>query len=402
MQKFFFEGVDARGRKVRGTEEASDRESLLVSLSAKGVHVLRWSERPLGWDGLSFLRKNRLSARQRLEFISELAHLVRSGVPIDRCLQILADATTAERVRQLALTLREGIRGGQSFSQAVAQKAPEFGELTVSMIRVGEAGGVLDEALEKLAGFLARTEEIKRFIISSSIYPVVLLLVGIASVSAILGFVIPKFAAILEDLGPNIPAATRALIALSGVFRTFWWLLALVPVCLALGITAYAKKHENRRRLHAVLLKLPFLGRLVLEVELARMTRTLGTLLESGVPLLKSLSIAQAVARNVLLKEALQEIHEKVQQGVAMSTLMRASPIFPPKVVHMTSIGEETGDLGRVLGSVADSLEKEIQNKTKAALALLEPVVIVFMGILIGGMVISMLLAIFGIHEISF
>ncbi len=402
MQRFFYEGVDVRGRKVRGAEEASDLESLLVSLSAKGVHVLRWSETPMGRDGFSFFRKGRLSAKQRLEFISEMAHLVRSGVPIDRCLQILADATTADRVRQLALSLREGLRGGQSLSEAMAQKAPEFGELTVSMIRVGEAGGVLDDSLEKLAGFLARTEEIKRFIISSSIYPVVLLFVGIASVASILGFVIPKFAVILEDLGPNIPTATQALIALSRFFRAFWWLLASVPIILALGFVAYARKPENRRRLHSLILKVPFLGRLVLEVELARMTRTLGTLLQSGVPLLKSLAIAQAVARNVLLKEALQEIYEKVQQGMAMSTLMRASPVFPPMVVHMTSIGEETGDLGQILGSVADNLEKEIQSKTKAALALLEPVVIVFMGVLIGGMVISMLLAIFGIHEISF
>ena len=402
MRKFFYEGVDLQGRRVRGTEEALDREILLVSLTARGVHVLRWSDGPAGRLGLSLLRTSRLSARQRLEFISELAHLVRSGVPLDRCLQILADAATTDRVRRLALSLREGLRGGQSLSEAVAQKAPEFGDLTVSMIRVGEAGGVLDDSLEKLAGFLARTEEIKRFILSSSIYPVALFFVGIASVASILGFVIPKFAVILEDLGPNIPTATRALIAVSGAFRAFWWLLVLLPLCLVLMLVAYARKPQNRRRLHGVFLKVPFLGRLTLEVELARLTRTLGTLLQSGVPLLKSLAIAQAVARNVLLKEALQEIYEKVQQGMAMSLLMRASPLFPPMVVHMTSIGEETGDLGRIFGSVADNLEKEIQAKTKAALALLEPVVIVFMGILIGGMVISMLLAIFGIHEISF
>lgn len=140
----------------------------------------------------------------------------------------------------------------------------------------------------------------------------------------------------------------------------------------------------------------------MLEVELARMARTLGTLLQSGVPLLKSLSIARAVARNVVVKEALQEIHERVQQGMAMSALMRQSSVFPAMMVHMTAIGEETGELGRILGAVADNLEKEIQSKTKAALALLEPVVIVGMGVLIGGMVISMLLAIFGIHEISF
>ena len=402
MPRFFFEGVDLQGRRVRGTEDAPDRESLLINLSGKGVHVLRWSEAPLGRHRLSFFRTGRLTAKQRLEFIAELAHLVRSGVPLDRCLQILADSTTTERVRQLAVTLREGLRGGQSLSEAMAQKAPEFGELTVSMIRVGEAGGVLDDSLEKLAGFMARTEEIKRFILSSSIYPIVLLFVGIASVASILGFVIPKFAAILEDLGPNIPAATRALIAVSGVFRGFWWLFVLLVLVFAAAIVAYARKPENRNRLHALSLKIPFLGPLMLEVELARMTRTLGTLLQSGVPLLKSLSIAQAVARNVVVKEALQEIYERVQQGMAMSALMRQSPVFPAMVVHMTAIGEETGELGRILGAVADNLEKEIQSKTKAALALLEPVVIVGIGILIGGMVISMLLAIFGIHEISF
>lgn len=402
MPKFYYEGVDGHGRRVRGAEEAPDRDSLLLNLSAKGMHVLRWSETPFGRERLTFVRKGRLSSKQRLEFITELAHLVRSGVPLDRSLQILADSTTAESVRRLAVNLREGLRDGQSLSEAMAQKAPEFGELTVSMIRVGEAGGVLDDSLEKLAEFMARSEEIKRFIVSSSIYPMVLVFVGIASVASILGFVIPKFAAVLEDLGPNIPTATRLLIGVSAVFRNYWWLCVLLPLGLMAVLVAYARKPENRSRFHALLLKIPFLGALLLEVELARMTRTLGTLLQSGVPLLKSLSIAQAVAGNVVVKDAVQHLYEKVQQGMAMSALMHESAVFPPMVVHMTAIGEETGELGQILGAVADNLEKEIQTKTKAALALLEPVVIVGMGVLIGGMVISMLLAIFGIHEISF
>lgn len=400
MARFHFDAVDARGRRFTDSQEAPDRATLLATLESRGIHVVRWRDAP----PMTFFkrRSRRLSSAQRLAFVTELAQLLRSGVPVDRALKITADASSVEAVRRLALQVRNGVRRGQSLSEALMEHGPEFSELTFSMIRVGEVGGVLDTVLEKLADYLARTEEIKKFILSSSIYPLVLLVVGAGSVAAILGFVVPKFAAILQDLNAPVPPATRMLIAAAAVFRQTWW---IPPVTAALAVFVAFRYREDpkvRRRFFDVLIKMPGLGAFFVHVDVIRFARTLGTLVLSGVPLLKSLAVARAVLRNEIIREAVDHLGRQVQQGKSLSAVLKQFPFFPPLLVHMTTIGEETGRLGEMLLAVAETLEVDVQGKTKAFLSFLEPAVIVSMGILIGGMVVSMLLAIFGIHEISF
>ncbi|WP_448384507.1 type II secretion system F family protein [Desulfosoma sp.] len=402
MPKFFFEGVDSRGRRVQGAEDAKDQTALLVALQAKGIFVTRWKEGAERTRRLLGERRRGLNFSLRREFILELGHLIRSGVPVDRSLRILADSTRSAALRQAVLDIRDAVRSGLSLSEAVARRAPECGELVVNMIRVGEVGGVLDEVLEKLGAFMTRSEETRKFILTSSLYPALLLFMGVASVAAILGFVIPKFAVIFDELGPKVPWATAWLIGVSEAFRRFWWLGGLLIALGVWGVWAFARNPKNRALLDRQLLKAPVVGPLVSGVELGRLARTLGTLLVSGVPLLKSLAIVQGVVRNSVLRQALTVIYQKVQQGKPLSALMREADVFPARVVHMAAIGEETGHLGEMLLSVADDLDREVQTRTRAALALLEPVIIVFMGVLIGGMVISMLLAVMGLQEVSF
>uniref|UniRef100_A0A832A2A4 Type II secretion system F family protein n=1 Tax=Desulfacinum infernum TaxID=35837 RepID=A0A832A2A4_9BACT len=402
MPKFFFEGVDTRGRRVQGAEDAKDQTALLVALQAKGIFVTRWKEGAERTRRLLGERRRGLNFSLRREFIMELGHLIRSGVPVDRSLRILADSTRSAALRQAVLDIREAVRSGLSLSEAVARRAPECGELVVNMIRVGEVGGVLDEVLEKLGAFMTRSEETRKFILTSSLYPALLLFMGVASVAAILGFVIPKFAVIFDELGPKVPWATAWLIGVSEAFRRFWWLGGLLIALGVWGVWAFARNPKNRALLDRQLLKAPLVGPLVSGVELGRLARTLGTLLVSGVPLLKSLAIVQGVVRNSVIRQALAVIYQKVQQGKPLSALMRESDVFPARVVHMTAIGEETGHLGEMLLSVADDVDRDVQTRTRAALALLEPVIIVFMGVLIGGMVISMLLAVMGLQEVSF
>ncbi len=258
------------------------------------------------------------------------------------------------------------------------------------MIRVGEVGGVLDEVLEKLGAFLTRSEEARRFVLTSSLYPLLLLLMGVGSVAAILGFVIPKFAVIFEELGPNVPWATAWLIRASDLFRGFWWVGVMLAIAGAAGIWAFARHPKNRAVIDRSLLRLPVLGPLVTAVELGRLTRTLGTLIVSGVPLLKALAIVQGVVHNTIIRQALAVVYQKVQQGKPLSVFVARTGVFPARVVHMTAIGEETGHLGEMLLSVADDLDRDVQVQTRATLALLEPVIIVIMGVLIGGIVVSM------------
>lgn len=402
MPRFFFQAVDRTGRRVNGSEEALDQASLVVSLQAKGLYVVRWLDGPAPPRRLWPRAGRRIGATQRREFITELAQLLKAGVPVDRALRIMADSTRFQVVRRLASEIREAVRAGASLSEAVAQRAPEFGELTVSMIRAGEVGGVLDEVLEKLGNFLTRSEEIRKFILTSSLYPMLLLVMGMGSAAAILGFVIPKFAVVFQDLGANVPWATRALMGVSAVFRKTWW-MGLIG-CAAAGLAARALLTRPAYRVTGDrwLLRLPVLGPLIRDVELGRWARTLGTLLMSGVPLLKALAVARDVVRNRVLQDALTVVYQKVQQGKPMSALLMETQVFPARLVHLSAIGEETGRLGEMLLSAADDLDGVVQVKTRAYLGLLEPVIIVGMGVLIGAMVISMLVAVMGIQEISF
>ncbi len=402
MPRFYYQAVDRTGRRVNGSEEAQDQASLVVSLQAKGLFVVRWLDEPAPPRRLWGRTSRGIGTTHRREFITELAQLLKAGVPVDRALRILADSTRFAAVRRLASDIREAVRAGASLSEAVAQRAPEFGELTVSMIRAGEVGGVLDEVLEKLGNFLTRSEEIRKFILTSSLYPMLLLLMGIGSAAALLGFVIPKFAVVFQDLGSNVPWATRALMGLSEVFRKTWWLGPLGGVAAFVAARALLKRPAYRAFCDRWLLQMPALGSLIRDVELGRWARTLGTLLVSGVPLLKALAVARDVVRNRLIQEALTVVYQKVQQGKSMSSLLMETKVFPARLVHLSAIGEETGRLGEMLLAAADDLDSVVQVKTRAYLGLLEPVIIVGMGILIGAMVISMLVAVMGIQEISF
>lgn len=402
MPRFFFEAVDRTGKRLTGSEDALDQASLVVSLQAKGLYVVRWLDGPKTARRWLHWSQRKLSSSEQREFVTELAHLLRAGVPVDRALRIMADSTRSAVVRRAALNIREAVRAGAGLSEAVAKRAPEFGELTVNMIRVGEVGGVLDEVLEKLGNFLTRSEEIRKFILTSSLYPILLLIMGAGSSAAILGFVIPKFSLVFRDLGQNLPWATQMLLAASEIFRKAWWVGLLGVAALSLGIGLFLNRPAARAFVDRRILKVPLIGPLLLEVELGRLTRTLGTLIVSGVPLLKSLAVAQGVVRNTMIRAALSGVYQKVQQGKPMSVLLKDAEVFPARLVHLTAIGEETGRLGEMLLAAADDLDGVVQVKTRAYLALLEPVIIVGMGVLIGGMVISMLVAVMGIQEISF
>jgi type II secretory pathway component PulF len=401
MEKFSYEALDSRGRRIVAAEEARDRAALLLSLQTRGLHLIRWvngaPKRPAAFR----FRRGRVKGVGLLRFTQELAHLTKAGIPLDRALFIIADAATEKPVRDMALELREGLRGGKSLSDAMAAR-PEFRELYVNMVRVGEVGGVLDDVMGKLAAFLERNEEIKRFVVSSAIYPSLLVGVGILSVVAILGFVIPRFAEIFVDMGHDIPFSTRMLILASDLFREWWWALVLAAGA-AVGAAWHAVRTSlGKRRLDRWLIRLPLLGSLFLDLEVSRFARTLGTLVSSGVPLLKALAIVRDVAGNHVVKEAVEHIYQQVRQGKRISLLIKETGLFPVVVVHMTALGEETGELGAMLTATADELDAQIQVKIKRYLAMLEPAAILFMGLVIGGMVISMLSAIFGINEIAF
>jgi type II secretory pathway component PulF len=270
------------------------------------------------------------------------------------------------------------------------------------MVRVGEMGGILPQVMEKLAGFMERTEEIKKFIISSSIYPAILLMIGMVSVGVIMGVVVPRFAVIFKDLGQKIPVSTQLLIQASQFLRSWWWAMTLGTGLTALCLWRFSNTPSGKDRLDRLWIKLPLLGSLIMDIQVGRFSRTLGTLVQSGVPLLKGLSIVREVVSNVVVKLAAEQIYRQVKEGKRVSTLMKDQGIFPAMAVQMVALGEETGKIGEMLISVSDDLDARVQSKIKSLLSLLEPVAILLMGLVIGGVVISMLMAIFGINDIEF
>jgi type II secretory pathway component PulF len=402
IQRFSYEAMDSAGRRVVDSGEARTRDDLLISLQTRGLVLLRWIDSEKQGKSL-FQRSGRsIKSKDLLLLTQELAHLMKSGLPMDRALNIIFQSSDVPAIQSMTKYLRESLQAGTSLSDAMSLKKGDFTDLYINMVRVGEMGGILPQVLDKLAGFMARTEEIKRFIISSSIYPSILMSIGILSVVVIMGFVVPKFATIFTDMGQKIPASTMILIQVSQVLRDWWWLMVLTVVLAGVIIWRFSETPYGKDRLDRILIRLPGMGILLLNIQVSRFARTLGTLVQSGVPLLKALSIVRDVVSNIVVKTASEQIYHQVKEGKRVSQLMKDQRIFPAMAVQMVALGEETGKIGEMLSTVADDLDVRIQSRIKSYLSLLEPIAILIMGLIIGGVVISMLTAIFGLNEIEF
>jgi type II secretory pathway component PulF len=402
MPRFSYEAMNPAGRRIIDSGEATTRDDLMLSLQSKGLILVRWIDAAPSARSIMKRSGRSLKSRDLLMMTRELAHLMKSGLPIDRSLTILIQTSESKPLLAMAQYLKDALQGGKSLSDAMAARSEDFSDLYINMVRVGEMGGILPQVLEKLAGFMERTEEIKKFIISSSIYPAILMLIGLVSVVVIMGVVVPRFAAIFTDLGQKIPAATQLLIDTSQFLRNWWWVMLLGVVVTSMGLWRFSASPYGKDRLDRIWIRLPILGTLLLDIQVGRFTRTLGTLVQSGVPLLKGLSIVREVVNNVVVKRAAEQIFRQVKEGKRISILMKEQRIFPAMAVQMVALGEETGKIGDMLISVSDDLDARVQSKIKSLLSLLEPMAILLMGLVIGGVVIAMLTAIFGMNEIEF
>ncbi len=407
MPQFTYEAMDFKGRRAVHTDDAASREDILLRLQHRGLVLLRWLDKEApGSGGLSAMFSRRSERRMKkselLELTRELGHLMRSGLPMERALNIIANSSSMAGVKTTADYLRDSLRGGNSLSDALSRRPGDFNDLYVNMVRAGEAGGILPDILKKLSEFMERTQEIKRFIVSSSIYPAILMLVGLLSVVIIMSVVVPRFANIFHDLGQEIPTSTQLLIYISDFFQKWWGFILAGLIVSGFGLWRFSQTTAGKKALDHISVKLPLLGNLLIDIEVSRLARTLGTLIQSGVPILKALLIVREVAGNSLVKSAVDFIHQNVKEGKRVSSLMQKKAIFPAMSVQMVALGEETGKIGEMLELVANDLDQKIQVRIRTGLAMLEPVTILMMGLMIGGIVISMLSAIFGINEIDF
>src|SRR5437867_1673689 len=403
MPAFSYKAVNAKGHFSEGHVEAVDTRTAAYRLQSMGLIPVSIEEprsRPSALLPKLYLR--RISRKDVLFFTEELATLVHAGLPLDRSLAITAELASKPALRVVINDVLKQIKGGKSLAEALAAHPKQFSRLYVNMIRAGEAGGVLDAILGRLVEFERSADELRSYLISALIYPGLLTGVGITSIGILMYFVIPKFAGIFEEMGAAIPPATMAMLCLSKMTRSYWW-VALGGLAAAIGSVRYwIQTPKGRRSWDVLKLKVPLLGSTVLKMEMARFARTLGTLLASAVPVIAGVRIVQDIASNKIVAEGISKIADGAKRGEGVSRPMREAGVFPGLATHLVEVGEETGRLDTMLLQVADVYEKDVKTSIKALTSIFEPAIILVMGIIVGTVVLSMLMAIFSINEIGF
>ena len=409
MPLYSYKVADSSGKVVNGSLEAAEEKEVVARLQGMGYIPIRIDLAKGGASRFNLdLSKDisavfqRVTNRDLMVFTQDLHALLEAGLPVDKALSILINVAEKEKVRDMIAAILKSVEGGNSLSEAIAKYPKVFNPLYVNMVRAGETGGVLPAVLERLGEFLESSQDLRDYIKSAMVYPLFLVLVGGVSIIIMLTFVIPKFSIIFSDMGGAIPASTQILLGISHGLRDYWWLIVLVLAALIFGIKKYINTQKGRYRTDAYALRLPVVGRLVRSVEVARFSRTLGTLIRSGVPILQALSLVRQIMTNQLVADSLKRVYNRVKEGDTLSQPLGQEAMFPPLAVQMISVGEETGKLDRMLLKVADNYEKTVRNMIKRLVNLLEPAMILAMGLMVGFIVISMLMAVFSMNEVPF
>ena len=404
MAEYLYKATTLAGQTVEGAMEGKDEETVVQSLHHLGyipIRIVSTQEKAPALRLASFLPR-RVGVKHVLTFTQELSALVSAGLPLDRSLNILGTITENEILREAIKDILKRLEGGNSLSEALGNHPRIFPRLYINMVKAGESGGFLETILSRLAQYLQSTKEIRDHLVSVMIYPLILTIVSGISVIILVTFVIPRFARIFSDMGQAIPLPTQILLAISQTVRGYWWALLGAIVLAYLGLKMYLKDEERRLKWDQFKLRWVAVGDLIKKVEVARFARTLGTLLQSGVSILPALSLVREISQNRAISKSIHYVHDRLREGKGMSRSLEETEIFPALAVHMISVGEETGRLDEMLLKTAETYEVTVQNAVKRFVSLLEPLIILVMGGVVGFIVISMLLAIFSINEIPF
>lgn len=406
MGMFYYTAVDGSAQIVQGSLEAQDEKAVIGWLRESGYYPIRIERREAALAPSFQSRLGRLarrpSRRDVLTFTQQLAVLLEAGLEVDRSLAIVSELTENRRLQQIIRQVLADVQGGLSLADSLTKHPKVFSRLYVNMVKAGEAGGVLELVLGRLAAFMESTKALRDEILSALLYPSLVMAVGGGAVFVLLDFVIPRFARLFAEAGQLLPLSTRILLGISALTAGYWWVFLGLLILGGLGVRGYIQTEEGKAMWDHLKLRLPVLGRLIRELEVARFARTLGTLLQSGVPILTALSIVAETIGNVAIARALPRLKEGVKRGEGIAGPLKACGVFPPMAVHMAKVGEETGRLEEMLLKVADVYDGRVKTSLKRLLSLLEPLLILSLGLIVGFIVLSMLLAIFSISEVPF
>jgi general secretion pathway protein F len=401
MPVFTYRAADRRGQTIDGVMEAVDARAVVDRLRKEAYFPIKVAAQ--GERAPLFARGGGSRVRQRdlMAMTQMLATLFEAGLPLDRALSILEELAPSPRVRTIVTDLLRSVRGGSSLSEALAKHHPRpFSRLYINMVRAGEKGGVLEVSLRRLAEFLEARAAFNEAVVSALAYPLVITTVGAAAIVFLMTFVIPRFATIFNDLGQAIPLPTQILLSVSAGLQAYWWVGAIAIMAIVLAWRIWTGTPHGRAAWDQFVLRLPIVGPLAIRIETARFARTLGTMLKSGVPVLGAMAVVGDMMSNQSIGGAVGRLADGVKRGGTIAAGMREHTTFPSLAVHMVRVGEETGRLEEMLLKVADTFESDVRTELKRVLGLLEPAIILGMGVLVAFIVVAMLLAIFSINEI--
>jgi type IV pilus assembly protein PilC len=394
MPVFNYTARTLTGELQSGSIDLPSHDDVVQHLRKNRMIVVKVQQAPKDIK-LSFLGKG-ISTRDIVIFTRQFATMINSGLPLVQALDILAEQTENKALKDVTRAVVYDVESGHTLADALRKHPKAFTELYVNMVAAGEAGGILDTILLRLATFMEKNDALVRKVKGAAIYPAVIFSVAILAVIILLVFVIPVFRSMFADVKMELPLPTRIVIGLSDLLKHFWWALGLGIAAIVFGIRRYYATPAGRLNLDRIMLALPVLGDVIRKSAVSRFTRTLGTLIASGVSILDGLEITAKTAGNRVIHDAVMESRASIAGGETIAAPLQKSRVFPPMVISMIAVGEQTGGLDEMLSKIADFYDEEVDAAVEALLSLMEPVMIVLLGVVVGGMIVAMYLPIFG------
>jgi len=396
MPSFTWKGKDRSGQSTEGVLLADSRDAAVATLKRQQIQVSTVREK--GRE-IPFLPRipMRVNTKRIAIFTRQFSVMLDAGLPLVQCLEILAEQQEHKKFAQIIDRVRTDVESGTSLAEAMKKQPMAFDDLFVNMVAAGEAGGILDIILQRLSIYLEKTVKLKSQLKSAMIYPITVITIAVGVVWIILWKVIPVFAALFAGLGGQLPLLTRMVVKASKIVASYSWAIALALIIIFMALRAYRKTHRGRRVIDSLLLKMPVMGMLIQKIAVARFCRTLATLTSSGVPILEGLEITAKTAGNAIIEDAVMAVRKSVEEGKTLSGPLKDTKVFPAMVVQMINVGEQTGALDQMLSKIAEFYEDEVDTAVAGLVKLLEPIMIVVLGAIIGTIVAAMYLPLYTI-----
>lgn len=395
MPVYKWAGVNRAGKKVKGEMEAPDEEAVKAILRRQRIEPTKIKKAPKDlFENVTFL-KQKVTEKDVVLFTRQFATMIDAGLPLVQCLDILASQMDNKTFKQVIRKIKTDVETGATFADALRKHPKIFDELFVNLVAAGEVGGILDTIMNRLAAYIEKVMKLKKKVKGAMVYPVVVLVVAVAVVAVLLLFVIPIFKKMFEDMGGGLPAPTQIVIDISEWVKSYFLFILAVIVVAAVAMNRFYATRKGRALIDDLMLRIPVIGDLLKKVAVARFTRTLGTMIQSGVPILDGLDIVAKTAGNKTVEAAILKTRASIAEGRTIADPLAESGVFPAMVVQMIAVGEATGALDAMLSKIADFYDEEVDAAVDALTSLIEPFMMIFLGATIGGLVIAMYLPVF-------